>query len=1763
VDDVVQPFDLSHLVIEAKLGEGVYSDVYLGRHPERDTRVAIKVSQPPVNVDQATMRRRFGREASILARLSHPLLPRIFEVGEFDGRPYLVMEYVEGRSLARALEEGPLEESAVCRIGASMASGLAAIHRFGILHRDLKPENIIWDGSWARLVDFGLADRFESQNSEVVGTLAYSAPEQTGMLNRPVDRRADFYSLGCVLFECATGRVPFPESEPQAMMRAHVSRQPPDVRELAGGVSAEFAAIIRRLLSKEPTERFASGEDLFEAFQDIGPSPEALPRTDADRVWTGGQADGGQLGWLYSAWDEVRLDGAGFVVEIEGIQGAGTSLLLERFLHNAKIDRGVSLWLEPTQRDKTPLASLRQAARSLSRETLENAGLLERLKELTEEDDEESVQGLGQSTSVASTAEQWSKWLTSLAKETGGLLLAVEEIDSVGESTAGVLKSILSEVASAPIMVVGSTHNSERLEQRLPEFDRLSGSEDYGHRIVVEPMTLEETAEFVQSSLGGDTVERKLVERLHTWSGGHRVATREFLQLLLESLALVPNWGVWKVDWDQLGTEALPEDLQDLFRERLSELSGEALRLCQVGAVWGDPFPLLDAGRIAGIADRKELLGALEAAESADVLEVDFVLAGLEELDFDSLTARFSHSDYREISLEVLGEDRVARLHGLIGRQLAERERGHRDSRVEYETAYHLSRAEDAALHQGDFGMCLRAARWAVTDGAFHEGYNLLETADTIAETYRLGRPSEYWFIRAKAAIQLGRIAEARRGFQRAEVLADQPRERARYRVVANGLLLGTTQHAKVEQSTMEVLELLDAEPPASRIGLLVHVLWMALWLRWAVWWDRQEPSAEDPERQRLLTRAYQHYSFAAVLGEKPLLGFYINLSRVKAAYSLGFSAERATAFASIATVFALAGWPSLARLYLEKSTRDAEKLDDRYANARAELTRNWVAHIAGEPLEAARRQRTLLETDADELPFHERSMAYEELMTNLVFRGQMREVLELFEEWESLRADRATSTEAWGRPYGLIPMAASFLGKRDEAERCLELGRRQAESTGSRFLRRTVLQGELVSRLEWGEDLGEPVDRLIDSHLELGADPDDTLFWFTAFFFYWGYARVRQWEAARRGALDRPAAAYREDLGRAVRLLEKAADDHPSFLGHARVLRAYHDRALGQTESAGIMAAEAERIATRIDNRWVTFEVARLRAHLHHDEGPNWNARQAHDIAVEEGWVHRAEEIRDRFQTARTQGISTSRSGSFHTGGEASRRSLDMQRTLDALLSVSLATAASVDPDAVCRKALRTSMDVFGAQRGLLFLTDDSGANLDWSMGFDAEGGELSPDDDFSRTVVERVRDGREPIVVTTSEQGEELGAESIMAHGIRSIMAAPLVLEDALVGVIYLDNRMAHGVFTHEDVEVLRAIASHVPVAIETARKARLEVEVESERSRRQLAERLRSYIERINGLMEPAEIIDSLVGELESIDWARRITAMTVLRTPPTVVGWERGRGRFDCDEIEGERETRERWWEESEVWTSVARGQEVRYGTKAEDSPWIGDPLLSERGGHWVGIPLSADESTRGLVVLEGGDDQPIDSDTVEQVLAFTSQTGVALESTRRAIVDALTGVLNRGAFVERAEDVFEQAVQRHQPLTVFVADLDEFKAINDTYGHGVGDTVLQEVAQVCNDTVRLGDVFGRHGGEEFVGVLPNTSEKEGVEVAERLRNTVADHVFSADGEEFQITISLGVAGRRPSDETFDDVFDHADGALYAAKEAGRDRVMTPE
>jgi tRNA A-37 threonylcarbamoyl transferase component Bud32 len=247
--------------LESKLGSGGMSTVYLALDEVLDRPVAVKLLHREIS-DEEDQLERFRREARAAARLSHPNLVGVIDAGEDDGRPYIVFEYIDGRTLKRQIQdEGPLQVDEAVAYAIEIGRGLTAAHARKLVHRDVKPQNVLIDPDGrAKVTDFGIARSLEQKGmtatGRVLGTTDYVSPEQA--MGEDVDERSDVYSLGVVLYEMLTGDVPFQAETQVGVAMKHVNEPMPDVQVKRREVSAVVASVVDRATTKDPRDRYST-----------------------------------------------------------------------------------------------------------------------------------------------------------------------------------------------------------------------------------------------------------------------------------------------------------------------------------------------------------------------------------------------------------------------------------------------------------------------------------------------------------------------------------------------------------------------------------------------------------------------------------------------------------------------------------------------------------------------------------------------------------------------------------------------------------------------------------------------------------------------------------------------------------------------------------------------------------------------------------------------------------------------------------------------------------------------------------------------------------------------------------------------------------------------------------------------------------------------------------------------------------------------------------------------------------------------------------------------------------------------------------------------------------------------------------------------------------------------------------------------------------------------------------------------------------------
>ncbi len=300
------PEKIGRYIIKSELGRGGMASVYLARDPRFKRDVAIKVI-PPQFLDDQVFRARFEREAQAIASLEHPAIVPVYDYGDENGQPYLVMRYMPGGSLAERMKKGVYSLPDTAHIIARLASALDQVHHQGIIHRDLKPANILFDQyDEAYLSDFGIAYLAEAAatltGDAIIGTPAYMSPEQAQ--GGVIDKRSDIYALGVIVFQMLSGKQPFQATTPMGVVMKHITEPVPSLQNINASFPPGIDAVISKAMAKNREQRYASGQELVNDLQKICTGYESIPSIRNIEEKTSSQTDV----QLEPGWPEPQID---------------------------------------------------------------------------------------------------------------------------------------------------------------------------------------------------------------------------------------------------------------------------------------------------------------------------------------------------------------------------------------------------------------------------------------------------------------------------------------------------------------------------------------------------------------------------------------------------------------------------------------------------------------------------------------------------------------------------------------------------------------------------------------------------------------------------------------------------------------------------------------------------------------------------------------------------------------------------------------------------------------------------------------------------------------------------------------------------------------------------------------------------------------------------------------------------------------------------------------------------------------------------------------------------------------------------------------------------------------------------------------------------------------------------------------------------------------------------------------------------------------
>ncbi|WP_224241299.1 trifunctional serine/threonine-protein kinase/ATP-binding protein/sensor histidine kinase [Hyalangium gracile] len=817
------------------------------------------------------------REHAIARRVQGEGIIRVIGLEDLSDRVALVLEDFGGRSLSHLLDErGPLDVETFLQYAIRITAALGHIHRQGVIHKDIKPQNIIAnpDTGMLKIADFSISVALEVEAvspespTYLTGTLAYMAPEQTGRMNRGVDYRADFYALGATFFELLTNHRPFEAETPLELLHAHVAQVPPSPRKHVSTIPECIAAIVLKLLAKDPAARYQSAWGLIadleecqrrlQAGEPLTPFPlGTMDRTVQFRLPQGLYGRAADIELLASAHARA-VAGRGELLLISGSAGIGKTSLVNE-LHRvtaASHGRFTSGKCDQLLRG-VPFDAVHQALRELVRQTqAEGEEETERVRQRLDaalgvnaavlvEAVPETRALLGEQPPSAPlpAAESRNRLnrvlaraLQSFATAERPLVLFLDDLQWADLATLTLLQSLARDPDCHHLLPVGSFRDTE-VPPSHPlalAMDELRATGTPVREIHLAPLAPEEVARMVREATGVDSGRAlEFGQLIHSRTAGNPFSVREFLRFLHDQglIRYETRTGRWEWDLAQIEAREIPSDVAGLMAEELRRLPPETGELLQLAACLGVVFSFRDLVVVHGQPAQETARRLWSAVERGFVLPLhkDYMLLdpqGGIPLPADlEVSFRFLHDRVRQAAYALLPTGSRAAHHIHVGLRLIEEARatGTLEERafvVLPHLAYDPDRVGPAALRLELADLHLRTGRRAKASGAYRTACELFRTGSALLNPSAWEREYDRAFTLqlelAESSYLAGEFDAASQGFATLLSQARSAAQKASVHAMQATLSSLNSQHQEAIQLGIAGLRLLGVDIPAT-----------------------------------------------------------------------------------------------------------------------------------------------------------------------------------------------------------------------------------------------------------------------------------------------------------------------------------------------------------------------------------------------------------------------------------------------------------------------------------------------------------------------------------------------------------------------------------------------------------------------------------------------------------------------------------------------------------------------------------------------------------------------------------------------------------------------------------------------------------------------------------------------------------------------------------------------------------------------------------
>lgn len=1460
--------------IKSVLYKGNITVTYQAERFEDKIPVIIKtnLSEYPSQQELANLKHEYG----VLKDLSYPGVISAHDLIKVQNRFFLILEDIQGMTLKDWMGHKPVKLSDFFEVASQLATVLANVHSRNIIHKDIKPENILIDPATLKIkiIDFSLSSQLSFETSSqanpnvLEGTLSYISPEQTGRMNRIVDQRSDFYSLGVTFYEMLTGRLPFEGTDPLEIVYGHLAKIPEQVHEINPKVPKILSQLIDKLMAKSADDRYGSGFGLKEDLQICwnlwkdGKTSEVFPlgqKEIKNRLVISQKLYGreDEIKQLLNIFDRVCEEGTGELTLVSGAPGIGKSAFIQEIYKPLSREKGYFIRgkFDLLQRNTSYFAFIQAFKELMSFILTESENYLENLKQ----DILEAVgpngqvviklipeleQVIGKQPDVPELLPKESqnrfnfvfqKFIKVFAKKEHPLVMFIDDLQWADQASLTLLEHLLYETHH--ILIVGAYRDNE-VSGHHPLLLTIESLET--EKVPVTNIKLDALKEYdvdalLENTLGQNNIG-ELSSLIYSKTRGNPFFIIEFLKTIYqEELLTISDEGVWEWNAPAIRDKAISANVVDLLISKIKKLPEETQKILSLCACLGGKF---DLNSIAVVSEKslshvaKLLWPAVQAELILTIGSAYKQASMLEESDGSSteIEYKFLHDRVQEAAYQLISVPERKIVHLKIGRLLLER--GVESNKQLFEVLGHLNYSVDLIDDQREkehlIELNAKAGALAKDSSAYSSALTYFDVAKSLLPENSWQNNYEFTFKTnknyAESLYLVGRTDEAETYLKK---LVDKAHTVLDKVGIYNILVVQLTNiglYAEAVQTGLEGLKLLGIKVPKPTIANLL-IAFIGLKLRMTFTSARKKldnlPPMTDPHYLAITKLMYLlgPPSFIYRPELHIILGFKIVHISIDHGYTqgtvLGFLSYMLLTIAKLNDYKEGDYWAGLMEKYGEK----AGHIDNYTYFNLAAFYDHWNMPYKDTFANFKRSIKACIEEgDLNYLKYNAAAMLsnYHNMGTHLSdVRRSSEEAMQLFKNDYGfydvfLLMHYLTDCLLTGKP-----LDENIINEHLKVILGNPFGKTSYVISFAKLAEAYYLMEDYPKSLEYGAKSMEYADSAlgfsstIDMEFLYGLSLAACLPHQTGWkkFVSWIKLRVIQWKFKVYGKKC-PENHWHKYLFLTAEIAALKND----------YLKAidYYDKTIDQARDnevnhhAGMACERAAKFYERFGKEKL-YKIFLQEAYYYYTQ---WGCLLKTNAMEEQysAWLK---------VPGKEGSISLSHSTSTSSSTIGGGFNLDFL----SILKANRAISSEIVLDQLLKKIMKILMENAGGQRGVLLLEKEGHLWVEAEGFIDQEEVQLPEQLSEERTdlplsVFTYVLRTSEPVILNSSSYGQFINDPYIVENQPKSLICSPIIQKNRVMGMLYLENNATEGSFTKERVELLSFLSAQASISLENAR-------------------------------------------------------------------------------------------------------------------------------------------------------------------------------------------------------------------------------------------------------------------------------------------------------------------------------------------------------